>query len=72
MKKDPELQVTAQNNKLDKFTMVYNDRIDDALINGLEQNKEFFTMLLNDNEIKHQLMDMFVSDVYHSYSAPGI
>ena len=32
-------------------------------------NKDFHTMLLNQPDMKHELMDMFLSDVYTSFGA---
>lgn len=34
---------------------------------GFDQNKDFYTMLLNQPDMKHELMDMFLSDIYQSY-----
>ena len=69
MKKNKDLERCAKNNRIDDFKMVYNEKIDDALIEGLDQNQDFFTMLLNQEDMKHELLDMFVSDVYQSYQA---
>lgn len=66
MKKSKRLQVSAKSNTVDDFAMVYNDCIDDALTDGLDQNLDFFSMLLNQPEIKSQLLGMFVEDVYRS------
>ena len=67
MKKNPDLARSARNNKIEDFKMVYDDKIDDALIEGLDQNQDFYTMLLNQKDLKHELLDMFLSDVYQSY-----
>lgn len=67
MKKNPDLARSARNNKIEDFKMVYDDKIDDALVEGLDQNKDFYTMLLNQPDMKHELMDMFLSDIYQSY-----
>ena len=39
---------------------------DDALIEGLEQNKDFFTLLLNNDEIKRSVLGIFASEIYTS------
>ena len=67
MKKNQDLARSARNNKIEDFKMAYDDKIDDALIEGLDQNQDFYTMLLNQPDLKHELLDMFVSDVYQSY-----
>ena len=36
------------------------------LIDGLEQNQDFFTLLLQNDEIKHEVLGLFLSDTYHS------
>ena len=40
------------------------DGNDDALIEGLSQNQEFFTMLLNNDEVKRSVLGIFLHDVY--------
>lgn len=67
LKKNQDLARSAKNNKIEDFKMVYDDKIDDALIEGLDQNQDFYTMLLNQPDLKHELLDMFLSDVYQSY-----
>ena len=42
------------------------DHVDDALIDGLEQNQDFFTLLLQNDEIKREVLGLFVSDTYQS------
>ena len=42
------------------------DHADDALIDGLEQNQDFFTLLLQNDEIKREVLGLFVSDTYQS------
>ena len=40
------------------------DDIDDALIEGLEQKQDFFTLLLNDEEIKKGVLGIFTGEIY--------
>ena len=44
-------------------------RFGQELVEGLDQNKDFYTMLLNQPDMKHELIDMFLSDIYQSYQA---
>ncbi len=62
----PELAVSAKNNTLNNFGFEFDDKVDDALIDGLEQNNEFFTLLLNNENIKKQVMHVFVEDIYQT------
>lgn len=68
MKDNNKLKRCA-NNTIKDFTMEYYKQLDNALINGISQNYEFFTMLLNEKDLKEQLLGMFVNDVYESYHA---
>ena len=52
--------------------MLFYDDIDDALIEGLEQNQDFFTLLLNNEEIKKQVLGIFTSEIYRSLREPEI
>ncbi len=66
MKKSGELKTNAKNNSEQDFEFAYFDHVDDALIDGLEQNQDFFTLLLQNDEIKHEVLGLFLSDTYHS------
>lgn len=64
--KSDKLKTSVQNNTEKDFEFAYFDNIDDALIEGLEQNQDFFTLLLQNEEIKKQVLGLFVSDIYNS------
>ena len=66
MKKSEELKTSAKNNSEQDFEFAYFDHVDDALIDGLEQNQDFFTLLLQNDEIKREVLGLFLSDTYHS------
>lgn len=66
MKKSEELKTSAKNNSEQDFEFAYFDHVDDALIDGLEQNQDFFTLLLQNDEIKREVLELFLSDTYHS------
>ena len=42
------------------------DHVDDAFIDSLEQNLDFFTLLLQNYEIKKEVLGLFVADTYQS------
>lgn len=48
------------------FEFAYFDNVDDALIEGLNQNQDFFSMLLQNDEIKKQVLGIFAEEIYHS------
>ena len=64
MKKSEALKTSAKNNTEADFEFAYFDYVDDALIDGLEQNQDFFTLLLQNDEIKRQVLGLFVGDTY--------
>lgn len=42
------------------------DDIDDALIEGLSQNQDFFSLLLSDEELKRQVLGILTEENYKS------
>lgn len=63
--KSDKLKASAKNNTVKDFEFSYFDDIDDALIEGLEQNQDFFSLLLNDEEIKREVLGIFTEEIYH-------
>lgn len=66
MLKNPDLVASAKNNTIQDFNFSYLASIDDALIEGLSQNQEFFTMLLNNESIKKDVLGIFLKEIYDS------
>lgn len=64
--KSDKLKTSAQNNSEKDFEFSFYDDIDDALIEGLEQNQDFFTLLLNNDEIKRSVLGIFSGEIYSS------
>lgn len=66
MKKSEDLKTSAKNNTEQNFEFAYFDHVDDALIDGLEQNQDFFTLLLQNDEIKREVLGLFAGEIYQS------
>lgn len=64
--KSERLKTSAKNNTQRDFEFSYFDGIDDALIEGLAQNQEFFSMLLSNDELKRQILGIFSAEIYKS------
>ena len=64
--KSEKLRASAKNNTEKDFEFSYFDDIDDALIEGLSQNQDFFSLLLNDEDLKRQVLGIFTSEIYKS------
>lgn len=67
MMKSEELKASALVNEPNDFEFTYFDNIDDALVEGLEQNKDFFTLLLDNEEIKKEVLGVFANEIYRSF-----
>lgn len=66
MMKSDKLKVSAKSNTAKDFEFAYFDNIDDALIEGLEQNQDFFSLLLGNDEIKKKVLGIFLEEIYQS------
>ena len=64
--KSEKLKESARNNTERDFEFSYFDDIDDALVEGLSQNQDFFSLLLNNEEIKKEVLGIFASEIYES------
>jgi type I restriction enzyme R subunit len=64
--KSNKLKTSAKNNTQRDFEFSYFDDIDDALIEGLSQNQDFFSMLLSNDEMKRQVLGIFSEEIYKS------
>lgn len=66
MMKSEKLKRSAKNNTEKDFEFAYFDNIDDALIEGLEQNQDFFSLLLSNEEMKKKVLGIFSDEIYQS------
>lgn len=64
--KSDKLKTSAKNNTVKNFELAYFDNVNDALIEGLSQNQDFFTLLLNNDNIKKEILGIFVDEIYNS------
>ncbi len=62
--KNGHLRDSARNNSLKDFKFAYFDAVQEALLEGYEQNQDFFALLLDNEEKKRELMQVFLEDVY--------
>lgn len=66
MMKSEKLKTSAKSNTEKDFEFAYFDNIDDALIEGLEQNQDFFSLLLGNDEMKKKVLGIFSEEIYNS------
>jgi hypothetical protein len=62
--KNENLKIGAKNNNENDFSFSFYDDADEALLEGLMSNNEFFTLLLNDGKLKKRVLDAFKHSVY--------
>ena len=62
--KNGHLRDSARSNTLKDFSFAYFDAVQEALLDGYDQNQDFFTLLLENDEKKRELMQVFLEDVY--------
>lgn len=66
MMKSDKLKTSAKSNTAKDFEFAYFDNIDEALIEGLEQNQDFFSLLLGNEEMKKKVLGIFSEEIYNS------
>lgn len=60
------MRASAKNNTEKDFEFAYFDDIDNALIEGLEQNQDFFSLLLSNDDLKREVLGIFTDEIYKS------
>ncbi len=69
MMKSDTLKTSAKNNTEDDFKFSYFSNIEDALIEGLDQNQGFFSYLLDNEDAQKEVLGIFMSEIYKSLRA---
>ena len=64
--KSDRLKTSAKANSVKEFEFSYFSDIDEALLEGLEQNNDFFTLLLNNDDLKKEVLGIFTEEIYKS------
>lgn len=58
------LTKSAKSNTIENFKFTYDDCIQDALVQGYDQNMDFYTLLLNNEEVRTKICDVFMKEIY--------
>ena len=58
------LEKSARSNSIDEFKFTYDDCVQDALVEGFDQNVDFYTLLLNNDEVRAKFASVFMAEVY--------
>ena len=67
--KDERLKSSAKTNSLKDFEFSFYDGINNALVEGWSQNQDFFTLLLDNENIKKEVLGIFFEEIYRSLRA---
>ncbi|WP_249660873.1 type I restriction endonuclease subunit R [Lysinibacillus fusiformis] len=62
--KDARLKASAKSNPLDDFKFTYEDSVEDALVAGYEQNMDFYTLLLENAELRERITNVYMEEIY--------
>ncbi|MDO5715705.1 MAG: type I restriction endonuclease subunit R, partial [Tissierellia bacterium] len=71
MLKSKELKISAKNNSEDDFEFSYFSNVEDALIEGLDQNQDFFSYLLDNEDAQKEVLGIFLPEIYKNLRAMG-
>jgi type I restriction enzyme R subunit len=58
------LKLSAKNNPIEDFKFTYENGIEDALVTLLDENTDFYTLLLSDREARERLTNPFMREIY--------
>ncbi|MFL8711773.1 type I restriction endonuclease subunit R [Clostridioides sp. GD02377] len=61
---DKRLKTSAKKNSLDDFKFTYEDSVQDALVQGYDQNMDFYTLLLGNSELREKITNVFMEEIY--------
>lgn len=65
LRKNKDLIVSAKENPLSDFAFPFYRNIDQALQEGWNQNQEFYSLLLNNEVFKKEILGLFMNGIYN-------
>ena len=65
------LEKSARSNTIDEFKFTYDDCVQDALVEGYDQNVDFYTLLLNNEEVRTKFATVFMAEIYRILRGEG-
>lgn len=64
--KSKELKLSAKNNTLKDFEFALYSNVDKALLEGFNQNNDFFKILLDDETLAKEIVGVFTDEIYRA------
>lgn len=60
------LAKSARTNSLPEFSFTFSDCVDNAIVRAFDQNTDFFTVILNNDELRTKIKNIFMGDIYNT------
>ena len=54
-------------NSREDFTAAYYDHLDNALVHGSADSRKLFNLLLNNEDLKKEMMGIFIDELYQKF-----
>ena len=61
------LMKSAKINSIAEFKFTYDDCVQDALVSGYDQNVDFYTLLLSNEEVRSKFANVFMHEIYSMF-----
>ena len=58
------LEKSARINNYDDFKFTYDDCVQEALVLGFDQNIDFYTLLLDNEDVREKIASVFMLEIY--------
>lgn len=72
MMKSDDLRKSARNNSEDDFRFSFYSNVEDALIAGFDQNRDFYSLLLDNKDIQKEVLGLFIPSLYKNLRQDNI
>lgn len=72
MMKSDDLRKSARNNSEDDFRFSFYSNVEDALIAGFDQNRDFYSLLLDNKDIQKEVLGLFIPGLYKNLRQDNI
>ena len=67
---DPDVVDQARSNTLENFRLVFDHRFLDTVVSRMDENEAIFKRILDDEEFRQVLMDLYAGRVYRKARRP--
>lgn len=72
MMRSDDLRKSARNNSEDDFRFSFYSNVEDALIAGFDQNRDFYSLLLDNKDIQKEVLGLFIPGLYKNLRQDNI